>query len=66
MKFKDKKNAQLKIGESILVLMIFFIILTIGLVFYAKVQSHLTAEDVKEFKVKYTIDMVNQSYEKIR
>ncbi|MBS3122435.1 hypothetical protein J4434_06150 [Candidatus Woesearchaeota archaeon] len=52
-----QKHAQLKIGESILVLIIFFILLTMGLVFYAKVQTHLTKQDNDEFNAKRSIDM---------
>ena len=51
------KKSQLKIGESILVLLIFFILLTIGLIFYAKVQSHVAEQEMDEFNAKRTIDM---------
>lgn len=57
LQINKKKRAQLKIGESILVLVIFFILLTMGLVFYAKVQTHLTKEENDEFNAKRSIDM---------
>jgi hypothetical protein len=53
----QRKKAQLKIGESILVLLIFFILLTIGLIFYAKVQSHVSEKEMDQFNAKRTIDM---------
>jgi hypothetical protein len=50
-------KSQLKIGESIFVLLIFFILLCIGLIFYAKVQSHISEQDAKEYNAKRAIDM---------
>ena len=54
--FKLKKS-QLKIGESILVLMIFFILLVLGLIFYAKIQMHINEEEKDKFQSKRIIDM---------
>ncbi len=56
-KHKLTKKSQLKIGESIFVLLIFFILLCIGLIFYAKVQSHISQQDAKEYNAKRAIDM---------
>jgi len=54
--FKNKQS-QLKIGESILVLLIFFILLTMGLIFYAKIQGHVMQQEAEDFTAKRTIDM---------
>ncbi|MFH1439783.1 MAG: hypothetical protein ABIG89_04400 [Candidatus Woesearchaeota archaeon] len=54
---KFRKQSQLKLGESIIVLIIFFILLIVGLVFYAKIQSHITQKDGEEFNAKRAIDM---------
>ena len=52
-----KRKSQLKIGESILVLLIFFVILVMGLVFYAKIQTHVNEIAAEDFQTKRTIDM---------
>ncbi|MEA3430696.1 MAG: hypothetical protein U9R08_05465 [Nanoarchaeota archaeon] len=39
MKFKFKRKSQMKMAENIGILVIFFILLVVGMVFYARVQS---------------------------
>lgn len=51
----NRKIAQLHMGESIIVLIIFFIILSLGAVFYARISVEKTAQDKAELK---TIDAV--------
>lgn len=55
--FLDRRKAQLKIGESIIVLVIFFILLVMGMIFYAKIQSRINAQEQDEFNAKRAIDM---------
>ncbi|PIN79538.1 hypothetical protein COV16_03595 [Candidatus Woesearchaeota archaeon CG10_big_fil_rev_8_21_14_0_10_34_8] len=42
------KKAQLKTGETIIVLIIFFILLAGGMVFYAKIQTYTSVKKVEE------------------
>lgn len=46
--FINMKKGQLKTGETIIVLIIFFILLAGGLVFYAKIQTYTNAETAAE------------------
>jgi|SaaInlLV_10m_DNA_2_1039722.scaffolds.fasta_scaffold00029_8 hypothetical protein len=57
IKKRHNRKSQLKIGESILVLMIFFILLVLGLIFYAKIQVHLNEEEKDKYQAKRIIDM---------
>lgn len=50
------KKSQLRIGESMLVMIMFFMLLVIGLVFYAKVQQHIDKRDFEELAAKRAID----------
>lgn len=54
---KNQKKSQLKIGETIMVMVIFFILLVIGIIFYAKVQQHLSKIDEEEYLAKRAKDM---------
>ena len=53
---KNRKS-QLRIGETMMVMVIFFILLVIGLIFYAKVQQHLSAQEAEEYMAKRAKDM---------
>lgn len=45
-----KKKAQLKTGETIIILIIFFILLAGGMVFYAKIHTATAAQKAKEYQ----------------
>ena len=44
------KRAQLRMAESIIILFIFFILLTFGIIFYAKISIYTGEKDVAEAK----------------
>lgn len=44
------KKAQLKTGETIIVLIIFFILLAGGMVFYARIHIYTTAQKAEEYQ----------------
>jgi hypothetical protein len=43
-----KKNAQIQMGENVIILFIFFILLIFGVVFYTKIQSGKVQQDISE------------------
>lgn len=61
MEKTNRKKAQLQIGETTLVLVIFFILLTIGLIFYSKYQEmsllNLQEIDSERNLMKYAISI---------
>ncbi|MBS3137038.1 hypothetical protein J4232_01270 [Candidatus Woesearchaeota archaeon] len=59
MKLLTRKS-QLKIGETIFVLMIFFILVTIGAVFYVKIQSISAGDEQKKQLELHTLKIAQQ------
>ncbi len=53
-------KAQMKTGETIIVLIIFFILLAGGMVFYAKIQSYTLAKKQKELQEQTAITLANR------
>ena len=54
------KKSQMKIGETILVLMIFFILITLGAVFYVKIESYSSISDRQQKLDQHTIKIAQQ------
>lgn len=53
------KRGQLQIGETILVIFIFIILIVLGIVFYYRVESSSIAEDFEKFQVeKLSVDFI--------
>jgi hypothetical protein len=47
-RMNKKKKAQIKMGESIIILFIFFILVVFGLVFYASISKYTSGRDAVE------------------
>ncbi|MCK5107832.1 MAG: hypothetical protein KAQ83_03835 [Nanoarchaeota archaeon] len=54
------KKAQMKMGETIAVLVVFFMLLFFGLMFYSKIQSNQIKETVQEIEEKASIDVAQK------
>ncbi len=53
-------KAQMKTGETIIVLIIFFILLAGGMVFYAKIQTYTLAKKQEELQEQSAITLANR------
>jgi len=56
----SQKRAQIKMMETIMVLIVFFFLLVIGLVFYANVQLDQAKENVKKYRDLRAIENMNK------
>jgi predicted PurR-regulated permease PerM len=54
------KKAQMKMGETIAVLLVFFIILFFGIMFYSRMQSSEIKETVQEIEEKSSTDIAQK------
>ena len=57
---KKNRKAQMKMGETIAVLLVFFILLFFGIMFYSKMQTNKIRETVQEMEEKESIDVAQQ------
>lgn len=55
-----KLKAQLRMGESIIVLLVFFILLTLGAVFYARINVETSAQEKNELKTVNAIKVAQE------
>ncbi len=60
MKLNSRKKAQLHMGESIIVLIIFFIIISFGAIFYARISVEKTSQEKAELKTMDAVKIAQQ------